>query len=90
MMRWLMRGVLGLVAFAGLSYVVDYLAYRAMGSPKSQYLVSHFVSAPLKNNKEEIDFTGKDEEACSLTIYPQDGLTPCWYLKRHTNEVSSY
>jgi hypothetical protein len=52
--------------------------------------VSHFVSAPLKGQKQEIDYVGSEDVPCSLSIYPQDGFTPCWYLRRHTNQVSTY
>jgi hypothetical protein len=90
MKRWLRIGVLGLLAFAGISYVLDYVIYRISGSPKGKFTISHFVSAPLKNNKEELDYLGSEDVNCSLTIYPQDGDNPCWYLRRHTNQVSTY
>jgi len=90
MMRWLRIATLGLAAFGAVSFVVDWCVFRLTGSPKSKYTVSHFVSAPLKNNKQEIDYTGSEEVPCSLTMYPQDGFTPCWYLRSHTNQVSTY
>ena len=90
MMRWIRISVLGLAAFGAISYVLDYIVYRATGSPRARFTVSHFISAPLKNNKQEIDFTGKEDVPCSITIYPQDGFVPCWYLRRHTNQVSTY
>jgi hypothetical protein len=89
-MRWLRIGVLALSAFAIISYVVDWAVFHISGSPKAKFTVSHFVSAPLKNNKQEIDYIGSEEVSCSLTIYPQSGYTPCWYLRRHTNQVSTY
>jgi hypothetical protein len=90
MMRWLRIAILGLAAFGAVSFVVDWCVFRMTGSPRSKYTVSHFVSAPLKNNKQEIDYTGSEEVPCSLTMYPQDGFMPCWYLRRHTNQVSTY
>jgi len=89
-MRWLRICALGLAAFAVISFTVDWAVFRLSGSPKEKFTVSHFVSAPLKNNKQEIDYLGSEEVFCSLTIYPQTGYTPCWYLRRHTNQVSKY
>jgi hypothetical protein len=51
--------------------------------------VSHFISAPLKNNKQEIDYLGSEEVPCSISLFPQGGYTPCWYLRRHTNQVTT-
>ena len=90
MMRWVRRIILGLAAFGVMSFVVDWCVFKVTGSPRSKYTVSHFVSAPLKDNKQEIDYTGSEEVSCSLSMYPQDGFTPCWYLRRHTNQVSTY
>jgi hypothetical protein len=90
MMRWMRRLALAIVAFAVVSLFVDWAVFTASGSPRSKFTVNHFVSAPLKNDKEEIDYTGSEEVTCSLSMYPQDGFVPCWYLRRHTNQVSSY
>ncbi|HWG22437.1 MAG TPA: hypothetical protein VG225_18080 [Terracidiphilus sp.] len=90
MMRWLRAAILGLAAFGVISFALDWTVFKLTGSPKSKFTVSHFVSAPLKNNKQEIDFIGSEDEPCSLTVYPQDGYMPCWYLRRHTNQVTTY
>jgi len=90
MMRWLRIAVLALAAFGFISFVLDWSIFKMTGSPKSKFTVSHFVSAPLKDNKQEIDFVGSEDVPCSLTIYPQDDYMPCWYLRRHTNQVSTY
>jgi hypothetical protein len=89
-MRWIRIAALGLAAFAVISWALDYAIFKITGSPKSKFTVSHFISAPLKNNKQEIDYTGSEDVPCSLTLYPQDGYVPCWYLRRHTNQVSTY
>jgi hypothetical protein len=88
--RWPRIIVVGLVAFALISFSLDWSVFKLTGSPRSKYTVSRFVSAPLKNNKEEIDYIGSDDVPCSLSIYPQDGFVPCWYLRSHTNQVSKY
>jgi len=90
MMRWTRLAAMAIVAFAVISFAVDWAVFKSSGSPRSAYTVSHFVSAPLKNQKEEIDYTGSEEVPCSLSMYPQDGIVPCWYLRRHTHQVSTY
>ncbi len=89
-MRWLRIAVLGIIAFAVISYAVDFAVFKLTGSPRSKYTVYHFISAPLKNNKTEIDYIGSEDVHCALSMYPQDGLVPCWYLRRHTNQISKY
>jgi hypothetical protein len=90
MRRWPRIASLAIVAFAVISFALDWSIYKLTGSPRSKFTVSHFVSAPLKDNKQEIDYVGSEDVPCSLSIYPQDDLMPCWYLRRHTNQVSTY
>lgn len=90
MLRWLRIGVLMLLGIAAISFIGDFAVFRMRGSPQKKLSVSHFVSAPLKDNKEEIDYLGSVDTPCSITLYPQDGMAPCWYLRRHLNQVSNY
>lgn len=90
-MRGFLRGlVLVLLAVAALGYVGDWAVYKLRGSPNAKVMISNFASAPLKNNKQEIDYLGSEEIVCSMTLFPQEGHSPCWYLRRHTNRVSNY
>lgn len=90
MMRRLRIAVLALAAFGAITFAVDWCVYKLTGSPRSKYTVHHFVSAPLNGKGQEIDYTGSEVVPCALSVYPQDGFTPCWYLKGHTNQVRSY
>lgn len=90
MMRWMRVAGAGITAFLVMSFLLDWALFRLSGSPRSKFTVHHFVTAPLKNQQEEIDYTGSEEVPCAVSAYPQDGFVPCWYLKRHTNQVSSY
>ena len=90
MMRWVRMGFITLLAVVVFTYAADWVIFKIEGSPTSKFTVSHFVSAPLKNNKEEIDYTGSDVVPCSITLFPQGGFTPCWWLRKHTNEVTAY
>ena len=89
-MRWMRLAAVAILAFAVISFAVDWAAFKFAGSPRSKYTVSHFVAAPLKGHEQEIDYTGSEEVPCALSMYPQDGFVPCWYLRRHTNQVSTY
>jgi hypothetical protein len=90
MMRWLRLAMIAIAGFAVISFAVDLAVFKLSGSPRSKYTVKHFVSAPLKDQKQEIDYTGSEDVPCALSIYPQDGFVPCWYLRRHTNQVRTY
>lgn len=82
----LLTMLIGLAA----AYVGDWAVYKMRGAPHATVRVSHFVSAALKNEKQEIDYLGSEDVVCSVTMFPQDGHNPCWYLRRHTNQVTSY
>ena len=90
MIRWVRIGLLGLAGLGAFMFAADWAIFKIEGSPTSKFEVSHFVSAPLKNNKEEIDYTGSEMVPCSITLFPQGGYTPCWWLRKHTNQVTSY
>ncbi len=90
MMRWVRIGFVGLFGLVVFTYAADWGIFKLEGSPTSQFTVSHFVSAPLKNNKEEMDYTGSEPVQCSITLFPQGGYTPCWWLRTHTNDVKEF
>ncbi|MFP5234565.1 MAG: hypothetical protein ACLGSD_01575 [Acidobacteriota bacterium] len=90
-MRLVVRGlVLTLLVVAIGAYLGDWAIYKMRGSPRSHIRVSHFVSAPLKDDKQEIDYIGSEDMLCSVTMFPQQGYPPCWYLSRHRNQVTRY
>ncbi len=84
--RWSFRAVLALVAGIVATYAVDWIAFKLQGSPQSTVTVNRTLVVPLKNNKEEYDYVGTFDEPCSISLFPQAGLTPCWQLRRNTNE----
>ena len=88
-MRWIRLIALGLLAAAVAAYAGDWLVFNLRGSITSKVTVSHFLSAPLKNNKQELDYLGSEEVPCSVSLFPQGGHTPCWYLRRHTNQTTT-
>jgi len=89
MMLWIRLIGIGLLAVAVAAYAGDWLVFNLRGSITSKVTVSHFLSAPLKNNKQELDYLGSEEVTCSVSLFPQGGHTPCWYLRRHTNQTTN-
>ena len=84
--RWAFRIALVLAAGCVATYAGDWIAFRLEGSPQSTVTVSRTLVVPLKNNKVEYDYVGTFDEPCSISLFPQGGLTPCWQLRRNTNE----
>lgn len=89
MMRWTRWLLAGLISLVVLAFAVDWLVYNLRGAPSASITVSHFLSAPLKNNKQELDYLGSDQQICAESLFPQQGRTPCWYLRRHTNQITT-
>ena len=89
MMRWLRYIAIGLLAACVVTYAADWLVFNVRGSITSTVTVSRFLSAPLKNNKQELDYLGSEEVPCSVSLFPQGGHSPCWYLRRHTNQTTT-
>ena len=84
--RWLFRIAVFLALGVLATYAGDWIAFRLEGSPQSSVTVSRTLVIPLKNNKEEYDYLGTFSEPCSVSLFPQSGLTPCWQLRRDSNQ----
>ena len=83
---WLLRATLGAVAVSAVSFAVDWTAYKLHGSPHSSVVVSRFMEIPLKGQRSEYDYLGSGDVSCAQAIFPQDGQSPCWYLRRNPNQ----
>lgn len=95
MIRFLRLAAIALVVAALALYAGDWLVYKLRGSPVDTVTVSLFVSAQLKNEKQEIDYIGQEQWNCARTLFPQipfahDRSLPCWYLRQHTNQTTTY
>jgi hypothetical protein len=84
--RWLFRIAVVLAAGFVATYAGDWIAFKLQGSPQSTVTVSRTLVVPLKNNKVEYDYVGTFDEPCSISLFPQGDLTPCWQLRRNTNQ----
>jgi hypothetical protein len=87
LLLWTGRILLGIVAAAALIYVEDFALYVFRGHPLGQVTVTRYMTVPLKSggggNKTEYFYEGTGPLSCSESLFPQDGWSPCWYLRRH-------
>ena len=89
MSAWMRASALSLLGVIIAVYAGDWLVFNLRGIRTETVTVSHFLSAPLKNNKEELDYLGSEDELCSISLFPHEGHTPCWYLRRHKNQIKT-
>jgi hypothetical protein len=83
---------LAIVIVAGLCallYAADFVSLR-IGVPAREKLgsisVHTYYAVKLKNGRTEYD-NGSDEVVnCSNSLFPQLGVSPCWYIERHPNQ----
>ncbi len=77
-----------LVLFVFL-YAGDWLVLRsrlARGTAFGTVEVHQFLATSLKGSKTEYDLVGSFQEACSRSIFPQQGKPACWWLERHNSQ----
>lgn len=84
--RWLLRIALALALAFAVTYVGDWAVFKIRGSPMSKVTVNQYMTVPLKGNKEEFDYVGTGDVPCSISLFGQAGSSPCWQLRRHTNQ----
>lgn len=84
--RWLLRVLVAIAAIALVAFAIDWTVYKLRGSPHSTVTVSQFLSVPLKGQKVEYDYLGSVDVSCSISLFPQGGQEPCWYLRRNPNQ----
>jgi hypothetical protein len=80
--------IVALVLFVIL-YVGDWLVLRsrvARGTAFGSVEVHQFLATSLKGSKTEYDLVGTFQEACSRSIFPQQGKPACWWLERHNSQ----
>jgi len=86
MVKWLRRIVVALVAVFVVLYGGDWALYKMRGSPQGRVTVSRTMVVPLKGNKSEYDYLGTGDVPCAVSLFSQDGESPCWQLRRNHNQ----
>ncbi len=87
--RWLIRITVVLAVGFVAAYGGDWAVFRLRGSPMSTVTVNRFLTVPLKGNKIEYDYLGSADLSCSLSLFPQAGQSPCWQLRRNSNQTTT-
>jgi hypothetical protein len=89
MMRWIFRfAIVASLAFL-LSYIVDWVIFALRGSPSAKITVNQYQVVPLKGHKNEYDYLGSEDEPCSVSLFPRNGMSTCWWLKQHRNQTTN-
>jgi len=93
MMRWLMRWAGRAIVAAAIVFVAayagDWAVFELRHSPSLKVTVNRIQAVPLKGQKIEYDYLGSGDEPCSVSLFPQGGMTPCWWLRRHPNQTTN-
>lgn len=89
-----MRSVLGIAAAAALAFVLDYAIFRLRvadnWNPYGSVIVTHYDAIPQKSGKTQLIFDPPAAQTCVNSLFPHDGSLPCWYLRRHSEQQTSY
>jgi hypothetical protein len=84
------------LAGAGLlviAYGADYCVFRYRLATKHQpfgsVTVQHYYSVAHKDGKTELFFDPPLPMPCAHSLFPHSGVSPCWYLRRHAEQMTS-
>ncbi len=84
--RWLAGALFGFAVCFVAAWVCDWTLFHMRGKPTATITVHRYMGVPLKGQKEEYDFLGDFAVPCSVSLFPQGGNDPCWYLGSHPDQ----
>ena len=83
------RLIVIVVAVLAAVYAMDFVSLR-VGIPRRDrtgaVAIHTYYAVKLKNGKTEYDDGGDEIENCSNSLFPQLGLSPCWWVRRHPTQ----
>jgi hypothetical protein len=86
-----LRSVFGLAITLALIYAVDaaVLRFRAATNRNafSTVTVHPYFAVDRKDKKTEYMYEDPTDETCVNSLFPHLGDSPCWYVRRHTDEA---
>lgn len=83
------QAVMTLAVILAALYGGDWLVYHyraAHGTAFDSVKVNQFMAVPLKNGKNEYDYTGSEQVECVRALFPWAGDDPCWWVRRHAEK----
>lgn len=92
------RVALAALAALAILYAGDYasIKYRVTragnavvtpAGPLESVQVQQTYEIPHKDGRAEFAFAQPQNVTCARSIFPHLGYSPCWYVKRHTQQV---
>ncbi len=89
-MKLVKRTILALAAVLAIAYLSDFaiLRYRIAANRNAfgTVTVQKFYSIKEKNGRIEFSTGDSEDVPCVNSLLPHSGYTPCWYLRRHTEQ----
>jgi hypothetical protein len=83
-------GLASVLSLSALAYATDYAVFRyriaTNRQPFAQIMVYSYDAVPQKGGKTQFIFSPPELQTCVSTLFPQAGVVPCWYLRRHTEQ----
>jgi hypothetical protein len=87
--RWTAYVVGFLLVVALIGYASDYVLFRyrlARSEAFGQVTVTNYDAVQQKSGKTQFIFDLPQPVTCVNTLFAHQGLTPCWYLRQHTEQ----
>jgi len=81
------------VALLGVVYAADYVSakYRISkntpGDPLEAVKIQPMYVIPHKDGQAEYVFGDPQTQMCLHSLFPHLGYSPCWYVKKHTQQT---
>ena len=84
-------GLLGAIAIAGLAYALDSATVAFPGNRQlyEDLRVDHVYTDTNKWHEIEYSRGLPTTERCVEALFPHAGYRPCWYVKKHTMDVTN-
>lgn len=91
LIKFAKRVLLPLLVLLCLAFIADFLQLRfriwgnhqPYGTVTVQIMYSIAEKAPRGAQKNEYVSGGTQDQSCVNALFPQMGLSPCWYLRHH-------
>jgi hypothetical protein len=85
--------VLAALGTAALAYGLDDVIFRTRAATKRNaygtVMVNHYTAVLQKNGKTTMTFDPPQPWTCVNALFPHQGWLPCWYLSKHTEQVTN-
>jgi len=91
--RILLKALLGLLGAAAIVYMIDWvsMAFRMHGNREiyADIKVDQVYTDTNKYKELEYSMGTPVIERCVYALFPHSGFRPCWYVTRHTLNITN-